>query len=321
MSRDTRYAPLPTDAPEKEAERPYFPFWARDWLSSVAIAAMTPEQEGGYLHLLALSWFENPPCSLVDDDAVLARLSRLGPRRWRNVGASIRAQFEPIEVLGSGARLRNSKLYSVYCDMIASRERRVSAGKKGGETTAARRHEGSNAGSNATSIGGSNESADEQHSDSDANADTNSDSDTDSTTRDTSTAIASQGVKSTSGEKRSKPRRRAREEKRDPRVDEVLEHYVSVHPLRRPGDKAATIVRRALETYSAEELIAAIDGNAGDAWHREKGKHELDYVLRDNEKIDSFRLRPAERDWANEVMTDENGFTPAYHEWTAAGCP
>lgn len=108
----------------------------------------------------------------------------------------------------------------------------------------------------------------------------------------------------------------------DPNVETVLAHYVAVHPKRRPGPKVKLVVIRALRSYSVEELTAAIDGNAADAWHREKGKHELDYVLRDNEKIDSFRLKPAVRDWSKEPMTDGEGkFTPAYHEWTAAGCP
>lgn len=108
----------------------------------------------------------------------------------------------------------------------------------------------------------------------------------------------------------------------DPRVEQILAHYRAVHPKRRPGPKVKLVVIRALRSYSVEELTAAIDGNAADAWHRERGKHELDYVLRDNEKIDSFRLKPAVRDWSKEPMTDGEGkFTPAYHEWTAAGCP
>ncbi len=41
--------------------------------------------------------------------------------------------------------------------------------------------------------------------------------------------------------------------------------------------------------YTPGELTEAIDGNARDIWHVERGKHELGYVLRDNGHIDDFR--------------------------------
>ncbi len=43
--------------------------------------------------------------------------------------------------------------------------------------------------------------------------------------------------------------------------------------------------------YSAGELCEAISGNAADAWHREKKKHDLAYVLRNNGMIDDFRAK------------------------------
>lgn len=87
-------------------------------------------------------------------------------------------------------------------------------------------------------------------------------------------------------EKREKPAPLA------PTPDEqrVLEHYRAVHPLRRTGDAEVKVVRKALAlNYTADELIAAIDGNARDEWHVAKRKHELSYVLRNAEKIDTFR--------------------------------
>ena len=72
----------------------------------------------------------------------------------------------------------------------------------------------------------------------------------------------------------------------------VLAHYVETHPRRRPGDKEVRVVRRALGLgYSVDDLKAAITGNATDEWHRDKKKHELGYVLRDNGKIDDFIAR------------------------------
>jgi len=95
-------------------------------------------------------------------------------------------------------------------------------------------------------------------------------------------------------EKKEKKNTMAREDLSD---DEqaVIAHYTSVHPKRRPGAKDLGYVRRALGWgYSAADLCEAIDGNARDEWHRARGKHELEYVLRDNGKIDGFRAR-AER--------------------------
>lgn len=42
------------------------------------------------------------------------------------------------------------------------------------------------------------------------------------------------------------------------------------------------------EGYSEENLCTAIDGNFGDDWHRERDKHELEYVLRNQSKVEEF---------------------------------
>lgn len=72
----------------------------------------------------------------------------------------------------------------------------------------------------------------------------------------------------------------------------VLARYCDLHPRRRPGKPDRKLIERALGFgYSADELIAALEGNAGDAWHRDLAKHELTYVLRDNGLIDNFRAK------------------------------
>lgn len=91
---------------------------------------------------------------------------------------------------------------------------------------------------------------------------------------------------------RKRPARAPDDRPATPDEQAVLAHYTAVHPKRRPGQKEVGVVRRALALgYTVAELCGAIDGNAGDPWHQEKGKHELSYVLRDNEHIDDFRLR------------------------------
>jgi hypothetical protein len=79
---------------------------------------------------------------------------------------------------------------------------------------------------------------------------------------------------------------------RAPDIDRVIAHYRGVHPARRPGEKDRKAIGKALTLgYTPEELCEAIDGNAADPWHRERSKHELPYVLRDNGLIDGFRER------------------------------
>jgi hypothetical protein len=75
----------------------------------------------------------------------------------------------------------------------------------------------------------------------------------------------------------------------DKRVDEVLAHYRERHPMRRSGSaKDRSTIAHALKQYDADELKAAIDGNASDPWHTQRSMHALGYVLRDSGKIDTF---------------------------------
>jgi uncharacterized protein YdaU (DUF1376 family) len=72
---------------------PAFQFYPGDWLSSSKIAVMTPAEEGAYIRLLCHAW-NDPHCSLPDDDEQLAIFSRLG-EGWFNGGSTkIRACFQ-----------------------------------------------------------------------------------------------------------------------------------------------------------------------------------------------------------------------------------
>lgn len=94
-------------------------------------------------------------------------------------------------------------------------------------------------------------------------------------------------------------------------TDVVMAHYLAVHPRRRPSDAGKAMIRRALEKgYTAAELCEAIDGNANDPWHQEKRKHELSYVLRNEEKIDGFRLNAE----PVQPIVDEHGCLTPYGE-------
>lgn len=75
-----------------------------------------------------------------------------------------------------------------------------------------------------------------------------------------------------------------------PEVAAVLEYYRTRHPKRRPGPKEEKLIAKALGWgFAGLELCEAIDGNAEDPWHAERGKHDLAYLFRDAGHIDNAR--------------------------------
>jgi hypothetical protein len=90
----------------------------------------------------------------------------------------------------------------------------------------------------------------------------------------------------------------------NPDVVAVLEHYHVLHPGRWPFDDtgkpkapAQRAVKRALGWgFTVDQLKAALTANATDAWHRTHKKHELEYVLRTEDKI---------RGWVERATTED----------------
>lgn len=66
---------------------PAFQMYVNDWLSSPKIMLMTPAQEGAYLRLLLIAW-NDPDCSIPDDDKQLAVLTRMG-EEWLKGGSTL----------------------------------------------------------------------------------------------------------------------------------------------------------------------------------------------------------------------------------------
>lgn len=104
---------------------PSFPLYVNNWIASRRILAMTPEQEGGYIHLLCHAW-NSPDCSVPDDDEMLAVLSRLGDK-WATVGGKIRACFYKNE----NGNLVNERLLKCWNENKAYRERQAKDGMAG----------------------------------------------------------------------------------------------------------------------------------------------------------------------------------------------
>jgi len=116
-------------------KRPWFPFFASDWLGSTKRAMMTPDQRGAYIDLLAHQW-NTPDCTLPDDDEALAALSGLG-EGWLN-GASrlLRLCFPPAS--GKLGYLANERLVEIRAEADAQIEKSQQGGIRSGEVRRAK---------------------------------------------------------------------------------------------------------------------------------------------------------------------------------------
>ena len=73
-------------------------------------------------------------------------------------------------------------------------------------------------------------------------------------------------------------------------VETLVSFYLQTHTNRRVVDKKARdkIKQRLADGFTVEQLQQAITGNALDPWHKEKGKHGMEYVMRDADHVNDF---------------------------------
>ncbi len=106
----------------------WFPLYVDDWLNSRKVRRMDAGYVGIYILLLCEQWQGGP---LPDDDGDLMFLAR--------------AEIEDIrEVLEqcftkTDGRWANERLTEIHAEQIKKHDRRVEAGRKGGEATAEQR--------------------------------------------------------------------------------------------------------------------------------------------------------------------------------------
>jgi len=105
---------------------PAFQFYPKDYLGSMKVRLMTPEERGGYVDLLCHAWLDDK-CSLPDDDTVLATLSGLG-ERWFDVKDKIRPCFRK-----RGKRLISTRLKQERKKQKEWHEKSRLGGMKSGE--------------------------------------------------------------------------------------------------------------------------------------------------------------------------------------------
>jgi len=110
---------------------PSFPFYANDWLSSTKRALMTPAQRGAYVDLLCHQW-NDPDCSLPDDDESLAVLSGL-LGDWLPNGCRLVGDCFPPHPIFAG-RIANTRLLEIKAEREEWREKSREGGKKSAES-------------------------------------------------------------------------------------------------------------------------------------------------------------------------------------------
>lgn len=104
-----------------------FDFFPEDWLTSPRVLAMLPEQEGAYIHLLAII-ANTASCCIAGDDQSLATSSRLHAR-WKRLGAAVRDCFTACPE--HPERITNEKLWEIRQERIAFATERRESGARG----------------------------------------------------------------------------------------------------------------------------------------------------------------------------------------------
>ncbi len=132
-------------APKASAARPYFPLFAREWLTDPVVVAMTAQERGAYINLLCHAWIAAEPCTLGDDARCLAKQADVTLAHWNRMSSRVLSAFE----LRDGA-WHSPELQRLYTDMVDRASKRADAGRQGGQAKATNarrllRQSGSNA--------------------------------------------------------------------------------------------------------------------------------------------------------------------------------
>ncbi len=86
---------------------------------------MTLEEQGAYMRLLCHAWKSTPVGSLLNDDEILAQLSRLGKERWMISKTNILRAFD----LSNPEFITQKRLVREHEKQKHNRKQKVKAGK------------------------------------------------------------------------------------------------------------------------------------------------------------------------------------------------
>lgn len=93
-------------------EFPFMPFYTQDWLADDKVSAYSYEEKGVYHEILVYLW-QSDTASLLDDNAFLARLLKLSPRKFLSLrSVLIDGQFAALHSIDTpdGPRIVQDRL-------------------------------------------------------------------------------------------------------------------------------------------------------------------------------------------------------------------
>lgn len=100
------------------SKKPWFPFYAGDWLTDEAVTVMGLAAQGAYIRLLAYHWREG---SLPADEEALRRMVGAAPDEWSEIWQQMRGAFRE----HAPGRLVNQRMLGMLKSERASAEHRV----------------------------------------------------------------------------------------------------------------------------------------------------------------------------------------------------
>ncbi|MBZ9676410.1 YdaU family protein [Mesorhizobium sp. ES1-1] len=109
------------------SERPFMQLYVSDFIGDTL--QLSTEQIGAYMLLLMAMW--NAGGRLPDDDARLARVARLSPKKWRVIGGDLMTFFDR-----EGGEICHKRLTRELRKASGKSEARAAAGARGGAATA-----------------------------------------------------------------------------------------------------------------------------------------------------------------------------------------
>jgi uncharacterized protein YdaU (DUF1376 family) len=114
-------------------QRPYFPFYPKDWLGSASVSAMPLAAQGLYARLLSFAWLSD---GLPADEDALRRLASVERVEWKRVWPLVAPLWEERD-----GRLYQGKQERVRQEQTAYATAKSLAGQKGGRRSAEARTE------------------------------------------------------------------------------------------------------------------------------------------------------------------------------------
>jgi len=115
------------------SRKPWFPFYAADWLSDARVTALTLPEQGAYVRLLAIQWREG---SIPSDRSDLLRLVGLSIGEYSSAMSELFSIDKVLSFFGQfdandPTRLRNDRLEEIRKETDRHQKDRVKAGKIG----------------------------------------------------------------------------------------------------------------------------------------------------------------------------------------------